>query len=78
MTTSNDDYYATRFRPDPRRARLWDHLTRYLARYVPPGGTVLELGAGYCYFINQSGHAAASPSTWAITSRPMPLPASRR
>jgi len=54
MTTSNDDYYATRFRPDPRRARLWDHLTRYLARYVPPGGTVLELGAGYCYFINQN------------------------
>ena len=53
MTTSNDDYYATRFRPDPRRARLWDHLTRYLARYVPPAGTVLELGAGYCYFINQ-------------------------
>ena len=53
MTTSNDDYYATRFRPDPRRARLWAHLTRYLSRYVPAGGTVLELGAGYCYFINQ-------------------------
>jgi SAM-dependent methyltransferase len=47
-----DDYYATRFRPDPRRARLWAHLTRYLSRHVPPDATVLELGAGYCYFIN--------------------------
>ena len=79
MTTSNDDYYATRFRPDPRRARLWAHLTRYLSRYVPPGGTVLELGAGYCYFINADPTArAASPSISAITSRPTPLPASRR
>jgi SAM-dependent methyltransferase len=48
-----DDYFATRFRPDPRRARLWKHLTGYLARYVPAGAAVLELGAGYCYFINQ-------------------------
>jgi SAM-dependent methyltransferase len=51
--TAPDGYYATRFRPDPRRERLWRHLTRYLARYVPPAATVLELGAGYCYFINQ-------------------------
>jgi len=53
MTTSNDDYYATRFRPDARRAQLWTHLTRYLSRHVPAGATVLELGAGYCYFINE-------------------------
>jgi SAM-dependent methyltransferase len=47
------DYYATRFRPNPHREQVWAHLTRYLSRYVPPQSTVLELGAGYCYFINR-------------------------
>ncbi len=46
------NYFATRFTRDPRREALWTHLTRFLARYVPPEAAVLELGAGYCYFIN--------------------------
>lgn len=46
-------YFNTRFTPDPRRAELWRHLTAYLSQFVPPGAAVLELGAGYCYFINQ-------------------------
>lgn len=45
-------YFATRFAPDPRREAVWRHMTRYLQRYVPPGAVVLELGAGYCQFIN--------------------------
>jgi SAM-dependent methyltransferase len=54
MTASDapDRYFATRFAPDPRRAAVWRHLTRYLQRYIPPGAAVLELGAGYCHFIN--------------------------
>lgn len=47
-----DRYFATRFTPDPRREAVWHHLTRYLQRYIPPGAAVLELGAGYCHFIN--------------------------
>jgi SAM-dependent methyltransferase len=31
---------------------LWHHLTQYLASFVPPNAAVLEIGAGYCYFIN--------------------------
>jgi len=50
---SSDSYFATRLVPDPRREKLWQHLTDYLARYVPRGASVLELGAGYCYFINR-------------------------
>ncbi len=46
-------YFNTRFTADPHRADLWRHLTAYLSQYVPPGAAVLELGAGYCYFINQ-------------------------
>ncbi len=52
MTTAASQYYATRFTPDARRGRVWTHLVRYFARYVPATADVLELGAGYCYFIN--------------------------
>ena len=45
-------YVRTRFTADPRRAALWRHLTTYLAQFVPPDAAVLELGAGYCDFIN--------------------------
>ena len=45
-------YFASRLPHDPRRERTWSYLTRYLSRFVPPDAAVLELGAGYCYFIN--------------------------
>jgi SAM-dependent methyltransferase len=48
-----DGYFATRFAYDERRARLWKRLTPYLGRYCGGARSVLELGAGYCYFINQ-------------------------
>src|SRR5262249_55222568 len=32
---------------------LWRHLTAYLTQFIPPGAAVLELGAGYCHFINR-------------------------
>jgi SAM-dependent methyltransferase len=33
--------------------RVWAAICAYLQRYVDPADTVLELGAGYCDFINQ-------------------------
>jgi|SRR6185436_20294309 len=45
-------YFDTRLRHDPRREGVWLHLTRYLQQFVPAGAAVLELGAGYCYFVN--------------------------
>jgi cyclopropane fatty-acyl-phospholipid synthase-like methyltransferase len=49
----SEDYYRTRFTVDPRRGALWAALYRhYFARYIRPEFTVLELGAGYGYFIN--------------------------
>jgi SAM-dependent methyltransferase len=45
-------YFETRFVPDARREGVWRHLTPYLSKYVPPEASVLELGAGYCFFIN--------------------------
>jgi SAM-dependent methyltransferase len=54
MTRTSDsaEYFATRFTPDPRREALWRHLTPYIQRYIPSESRVLELGAGYCHFIN--------------------------
>lgn len=48
----SDAYFDTRFSHDPRRAAVWRHLVRYLARWIPADADVLELGAGYCDFSN--------------------------
>ena len=45
-------YFQTRLQHDSRRATVWRHLTRYMSQFVPERASVLELGAGYCYFIN--------------------------
>jgi SAM-dependent methyltransferase len=48
-----DPYYATRYVPDERRAPVWGVLCGRIARDLPPAPRLLELGAGYCAFINQ-------------------------
>jgi SAM-dependent methyltransferase len=47
--------YQRRFTADLAfRRRMWRVLcTRFFQRYVPPDAFVLELGAGYCEFLNQ-------------------------
>jgi SAM-dependent methyltransferase len=50
-----DRIYANRFSPVVRRfkIRTWKTICdAFLSRYIPPRGTVLDLGAGYCEFIN--------------------------
>jgi hypothetical protein len=46
-------YHQTRFEYDPRREVLWRSLFQfYFQRWISPDDCVLELGAGYCHFIN--------------------------
>ena len=48
--------YANRFDPSQQKAKLalWKVLIReFLQKYVPPNSTVLDIGGGYCEFINQ-------------------------
>src|ERR1700686_1304878 len=52
MEKPESSYFTTRFEHDARREKLWHHLTNYLRRWVPPAAAVLELGAGYCYLVN--------------------------
>jgi len=35
-----------------RAQEFWRPICRYLQRYVDPQGVTLDLGAGYCFFIN--------------------------
>jgi SAM-dependent methyltransferase len=50
--TYHKAYHAVHLTEDAAREVVWDVLTQYLSRYVPPEAHVLELGAGYCYWIN--------------------------
>src|SRR5258706_7201453 len=49
---TEDAYFASRLPYDPARERLWPVLCEYLQPYLPENGAVLELGGGYCHFIN--------------------------
>ncbi len=45
-------YHAVHLVADPRRATVWKVVAQHLAAHVAPGAHVLELGAGYCDWIN--------------------------
>lgn len=45
-------YWASHFKFDPARVAVWREVARIIQRDIPPGSRVLDLGAGYCYFIN--------------------------
>jgi len=63
MTDQADSYFETRLPYDRRRHVLWQVLARHVFQaYAPPNGTVLELGAGYCDFIN----AIEAPQKYAL------------
>ena len=46
------DYHAVYLTRDPRRAMIWRVIADYLAEYIPMTAQVLEIGAGYCDWIN--------------------------
>jgi SAM-dependent methyltransferase len=45
-------YHAAHLPADPARAVVWKVVAEHLAPWVPPGAHVLEIGAGYCEWIN--------------------------
>ncbi len=46
--------YRNRFSEEElsRQRSFWKPIARFLQQYVPPDGVTLDLGAGYCHFIN--------------------------
>jgi len=64
LTNELDRLYASRFHDDEResKSRLWRIICRdFFARYVPVDACVVDLGAGYCDFVNNitAGHRIA-------------------
>jgi len=51
-TAQGKAYFSSRLRHDPSRDELWPVLCRYLQKDIPADSRVLELGGGYCNFIN--------------------------
>lgn len=51
MTTN--DYFKIHLPPDPRRIRVWKVLAARIQHDIPRDSAVIELGAGYCEFINR-------------------------
>ena len=45
-------YHTAHLVDDPRRATVWKAVADHLAAYVTENAHVLELGAGYCHWIN--------------------------
>lgn len=45
-------YHDAHLPPDPSRTIVWQAIAGYLAPWIPADGSVLEIGAGYCDWIN--------------------------
>lgn len=52
MTTGHGAYHAVHLPEDPARALVWRVVAAHLQHWIPPGAAVLEIGAGYCGWIN--------------------------
>lgn len=84
------ELYRIRFDADEKasKSQLWSILAAWLQRWFPEDGTVLDLGAGYCEFINHikarrkiavdlnpDTAAYAGPGVEVINAPVVPLPA---
>jgi len=50
---AHDVYFDTRFQFDKRRDKVWKEVCQYIQKkFVPNDSRVLDLGSGYCDFIN--------------------------
>lgn len=47
-----DSYYKSRYVWNNDRPIVWREIVRYLGKFISKEATVLDLGAGYCDFIN--------------------------
>lgn len=45
-------YHDVHLSEDPDRKIVWIEIAHYLSGFIPEGASVLELGAGYCDWIN--------------------------
>jgi len=49
---NKDPYYSSRYTFDPKRIIVWKEIIRFLQKFISKTAAVVDLGAGYCDFIN--------------------------
>lgn len=49
---ANQSYFKTRFSFQKERENIWKVLANYLQKEIPYESKILDVGAGYCDFIN--------------------------
>lgn len=47
-----NNYYKSRYSYDEKREKVWRVICRYLQKYIPDNSISIDIGAGYCSFIN--------------------------
>lgn len=52
MMEDYSNYTSTRFKFDKKRDTVWKEIVRYLSFYLNDKNLVVELGSGYCNWIN--------------------------
>jgi SAM-dependent methyltransferase len=63
-------YHRAHLTEDPRRATVWKAIAEHLAANVPSNAHILELGAGYCDWINNvRGARRVAVDHWSELSR---------
>ena len=63
-------YHTAHLPEDPARAVVWRVVAEHLAPWVPPGARVLEIGAGYCEWINHvAGVRRVAVDIWPEVAR---------
>ena len=49
---TSSKYHCSSMPYNPKREIVWKQIVKYLTKYIHENHSVLELGAGYCHFIN--------------------------
>ena len=52
ITRLMSDYHEAHFQAGPHRTGVWKVIASHLAPWVPPDASVVDIGAGYCDWIN--------------------------
>jgi ubiquinone/menaquinone biosynthesis C-methylase UbiE len=66
MTATMDRYFQTRFTFDKGRTKVWKAICEYLQNEISSHSVVVDLGSGFCDFINQ----ISASKKYAVDSNP--------
>jgi ubiquinone/menaquinone biosynthesis C-methylase UbiE len=62
-----NEYELARYKPDARRAAVWQQIAKYLQKWISADATSLEVAAGYCDLSNALTNKHRIASDWSET-----------